>query len=303
MNSVYKLIMSTGLTVISFLMLYTGNSYAEEKVIHEKNFQTAQGKTIKVDVALGDINISTWDKNETYIKVTGNRKAEEKIRFIFENHDGNIEIIAKKYSPFSFSWSGMNLKFEIKIPKKYYPAVKTAGGNISVTDLIGNTYLRTSGGNIYLDHITGETNSETSGGNIEIGLIKGNSKISTSGGEIRTKWFEGNFSCHTSGGNINISGQNGSVYAETSGGDVKLYYKGINKGISLHTSGGNIGIFLPADFGAKAHLATSGGNISCELNTSNVVNITSSKFEANLNNGGEELVAKTSGGDIRVYKK
>ena len=108
---------------------------------------------------------------------------------------------------------------------------------------------------------------------------------------------------HTSGGNVYLSGQNGKVHAETSGGDVKLFFQGANKGINLYTSGGDITMYLPADFCANAHLATSGGEITCELNTSNVVKITSSKFEANLNSGGEELVAKTSGGDIRVKRK
>lgn len=276
---------------------------AELKVLHEKTFPTSAGKQLKVDVSPGDVNITTWDKNEVYIKVSGNRKAEEKIRFSFENRDGNVEVYAKKSSISFFSWSNIDVRYEIKIPKQFYPNVKTSGGNIYLSDLKGNAYFRTSGGNIDIDKIEGDINAETSGGNVTIGLIKGRTHVSTSGGEIKSKWFEGDIEAHTSGGNIQLSGQNGKVYAETSGGDVKLYYQGSNKGIGLHTSGGDIGIYLPADFCANAHLSTSGGDISCELNTSNVVKITSSKFEANLNSGGPELVAKTSGGDIRVKKK
>lgn len=273
------------------------------RVLQEKTFPTTAGKQLRVDVSPGDVIIYTWDKNEVYVKITGNRKAEEKVRFSFENHDGNIEINARKSVSSFFSWSSITVKYEIKIPKNFYPSVKTSGGDIYLNDLKGNAYFKTSGGNITIDKLVGEINGETSGGNVTIGDTYGNTKISTSGGDIKVQWFDGNISAHTSGGNIALSGQNGKVYSETSGGDVKLFYQGKNKGINLHTSGGDIGIYLPSDFGANAHLSTSGGSISCELNTSNVVKITSSKFDANLNNGGEELIAKTSGGDIRLKKK
>jgi DUF4097 and DUF4098 domain-containing protein YvlB len=282
---------------------FSGSAYAELKLLHERTFPTVSGKQIKMDVSPGDVYISTWDKNEVYVKISGNRKAEEKVRFTFENRDGNVEINAKKASSGFFGWNNIELKFEVKVPKHFYPSVKTSGGNITLTNLNGNAYFRTSGGDISVDKLNGDINGETSGGNIQIGQVKGNTKISTSGGEVKAKWFDGNIDAHTSGGNISLSGQNGKVYAETSGGDVKLFYQGQNKGIGLHTSGGNISIYLPSDFGANAHLSTSGGDISCELNTSNVVKITSSKFEACLNSGGAELTARTSGGDIRVKRK
>jgi DUF4097 and DUF4098 domain-containing protein YvlB len=279
-------------------------AYGDTKVIQEKSFPTSAGKQLKIETSSGDIEVTTWDKNEVYVKIWGNKKAEEKMRFSFENRDGNIEIYGKKSGSSFFGWNNnINVKYEVKVPRRFYPSLKTSGGNISVINLKGNPYFRTSGGDIHVDKVEGDINGETSGGNINIGQVKGNTKLSTSGGEIHAKWFEGNLDVHTSGGNISIAGQNGRVNANTSGGDVKLFYQGQNKGITLETSGGNIGIFLPADFGANAHLSTSGGDISCELNTSNVVKITSSKFEANLNNGGAELIARTSGGDVRVKKK
>lgn len=303
MNINVKQLVKTLPLITAAVVLFANFTFGELKVLHEKSFPTSQGKQLKVEVSSGDVYISTWDKNEVYIKISGNRKAEEKMHFSFENRDGNVELYAKRSGMNFFSWGNINVKYEIRVPKHFYPAVKTSGGNIQIADLKGNVYLRTSGGDISLDKLEGDINSETSGGNISIGLVKGNTKVSTSGGNIKANWFEGNMRAHTSGGNVVISGKNGQVNAETSGGDVKLYYQGTNKGIYLGTSGGNIGIYLPSDFCASAHLSTSGGDISCELNTSNVVKITSSKFEADLNSGGEELIAKTSGGDIRVKKK
>ena len=167
------------------ILLFSNFTFGEMKVLQEKSFQTSEGKQLKVDVSPGDVYISTWDKKEVYVKITGNRKAEEKIKFSFENKDGNVEIYAKKSSFNFFSWGNISVKYEIKVPKHFYPYVRTSGGDVYLTDLQGNAYLRTSGGNITLDRLNGELNGETSGGNINIGLIKGNTKISTSGEILR----------------------------------------------------------------------------------------------------------------------
>ncbi|HZW38342.1 MAG TPA: DUF4097 family beta strand repeat-containing protein, partial [Ignavibacteriaceae bacterium] len=120
----------------------------------------------------------------------------------------------------------------------------------------------------------------------------------TSGGDIRINGINGDLIASTSGGNVKIKANDSKIDASTSGGNISLDYYGLNKGIELSTSGGNITITVPKDFNAYTLMSTSGGRISCELPTTKVVKITSSKFEADLGNGGTKFVAKTSGGDI-----
>ncbi len=50
-------------------------------------------------------------------------------------------------------------------------------------------------------------------------------------------------------------------------------------------------------------LSTSGGDVSCNLSLNNVTKLSESKIIADLNNGGKEFIAHTSGGDIVVRKK
>ena len=120
------------------------------QVLQEKTFQINQGKTIKLDASSGNIEISTWDKNEVYVKISGNNRAKEKTEFIFHNDENKVEVTAKSKSSF-FGWNtGIKLKFEIKVPKNFNPETHTSGGNIKLEGLTGNSDLKTSGGNIYI---------------------------------------------------------------------------------------------------------------------------------------------------------
>lgn len=282
------------------------NSYSDDQnlqVLQEKTFQINQGKTLKLDASSGNIEISTWDKNEVYVKISGNNRAKEKTEFTFSNDENMVEITAKTKSSF-FGWNkGIKLKFDIKLPKNFNPETHTSGGNIKLEGLNGNPNLKTSGGNIYVKNSSGNIRTNTSGGEIRVENVSGSMKLSTSGGNISANNFNGNFDARTSGGNIKLAGNDSKIYAETSGGDIKLDYKGQNKGIELNTSGGDIDVNLPADINAAANLSSSGGRISCDFKGNNAVKVSSSKFEADINNGGNPLYAKTSGGDIEVSKK
>jgi hypothetical protein len=282
------------------------HSYFDDQnlqVLQEKTFQINQGKTLKLEASSGNIEISTWDKNEVYIKISGNDRAKEKAVFTFHNDENKVEVTAKTKSSF-FGWSsGIRLKFELIVPRNFNPETYTSGGNIKLEGLHGNPNLKTSGGNIYVKNSSGNISTNTSGGEIRVDNVSGNIKLSTSGGNISANNFNGNFDAHTSGGNIQLTGSDSKIYAETSGGDIKLDYKGENKGIELNTSGGDLRITLPSDFSAAAKLSTSGGRISCDFKGNNAVRISSSKFEAEINKGGNPFYAKTSGGDIEVSKK
>jgi hypothetical protein len=50
-------------------------------------------------------------------------------------------------------------------------------------------------------------------------------------------------------------------------------------------------------------LSTSGGDVSCSLDMSNIKKLSESKLVGDINGGGEKLYVHTSGGDISVTGK
>lgn len=273
------------------------------QVLQEKTFQINEGKTLKLDASSGNIEISTWDKNEVYIKISGNNRAKDKVEFKFHNDENIVNISARSKGGFFGFNTGIKMKFEIIVPKNFNPETYTSGGNVKLEGLIGNANLKTSGGNIFVRNSSGNIRTNTSGGEIRIENISGHIKLSTSGGNISANNFNGDFDASTSGGNIKLTGNDSRINAETSGGNIMLDYKGENKGIELNTSGGDIRIILPVDFNAAAKISSSGGRISCDFKGNNAVKISSNNFIADINKGGNPLNVKTSGGDIKVSQR
>lgn len=236
-------------------------------VIKEKRFPISAGKDLNVKVNGGDVTITSWDKSEVYFKISGNDNAKEKLDFNFENNDSYVQLNVESKESF-FNWfSNISLRIEIKVPGKF------------------------------------NTNIHTSGGDIKLARVEGNHQLNTSGGDVISKDFTGTMDASTSGGDISLKGSNSSINANTSGGDIELDYSGENMGIDLSTSGGDILVKLPESFDAAMELSTSGGDVSCNLSLNNTTKLSDSKIIADLNNGGEEFVAHTSGGDIDVRKK
>ncbi len=289
---------------ISFYANTTNNYHSSDlNTITERSFKISPGKNLYLKTDAGSVNIVTWDKSEVYVKILGNDKAKDKMTFDFDNNDNEVKIIGKKkHSGFFglFSFSGVNIRYEISVPKSFNLDLNTAGGNISVSDLQGENKLNTSGGNIRLSDIKGNIHASTSGGNIGLNNTTGVTDVSTSGGNIDAQSFNGDFKGITSGGSINLKGSNSRIIAETSGGSVYAEYTGENKGIKLETSGGEVTLKVPKDISADVNLSTSGGSVSCDLTMSDIHKSSHSSLRGKVNGGGNEIRLESSGGDVSL---
>ncbi len=293
------------LVVIPLIMISASLSLADNlKLIREKSFQVKDWQSVYVNTSGADVKVESWDKPEVYVKIFANSRAESKMKFDIYQEGDVVKVIAKKRGSM-FSWFGNNLsvRVEVMTPKNFNPHVETSGGDINVANLVGDFKLDTSGGDITLSNTNGKLKAETSGGDITLDKHKGVMSLSTSGGDIKCEETNGDLHAETSGGNINIDLTDGKLFAETSGGDIAINYTGPNKGIEASTSGGEIQIKLPADFKAKVHLETSGGEISNNFSNSKLKRVRRSEVDAEFNGGGSVLKLETTGGDIIVSQK
>jgi DUF4097 and DUF4098 domain-containing protein YvlB len=274
-------------------------------LLNEKTFNTVPGKSFKLKAYSGDVTVTTSDDPQVYIKIYGNERAEKKVKFDFDETDEGVTVTADGHNEWNFFnfGRGIKLRYEIKLPRNYNAKISSSGGDIRLENLNGKIELSSSGGDIIIKNTTGNVAASTSGGEVTLDNTEGNLDLKTSGGDIKSTGFKGDISASTSGGEIKLIGGNGKIDAGTSGGNVELDYTGQNMGILLETSGGDINLKLPSDFSAHARMSTSGGSIHCDFSGNNATNISSSKYEADLNNGGKDLIVKTSGGDINVSKK
>ena len=184
-------------------------------------------------------------------------------------------------------------EFELKLPMNINLNLETAGGNIDVMDIRGESVFRTSGGDIYLKNMMGRIEAHTSGGDIDVSRVEGLIRVHTSGGDIGIMNSDGKFNASTSGGDLEFLHLTGNIDAQTSGGSITL--KNIeSESVECRTSGGNI---RAEDISANLTGRTSDGQIDLE-SIKGHVNVATSGGDINAQQITGSLTCHTSGGNI-----
>jgi hypothetical protein len=278
-------------TLIAMLMasFITTFIMAGEDGSRSKSFNVNKDGEIEVSTSIGDIRISTWEKNEVLVRIEGLDDEElDKVKMTQSGNSVRVSFRSRWYDG-----SG-NVRFDINVPSQFNVNMSTSGGDLEVKGgLTGKIDGSTSGGDIKLgDVFGGPFEVTTSGGDITTNKIEGEGKLKTSGGDIRVGQVNGSLNVHTSGGDIHIEAVTKSLEAKTAGGDISI---GNTGGIAhISTSGGNINI---GDMGNEAYVTTSGGDISVGKAAGKVVLITAGG-DISLKGANGKVLAKTSGGDL-----
>ena len=187
----------------------------------------------------------------------------------------------------------VHTEFELKMPMNINLNLETAGGDIDVTDIRGESVFRTSGGDLDLENLMGRVEAHTSGGDIDISRIEGLIRVHTSGGDIEIMNSNGKFNASTSGGDLEFRHLTGNIDAQTSGGSITLdNIEG--ETVECRTSGGDINA---EDISANLTGSTSGGEIDLE-SIKGHVDVTTSGGNINAEQITGSLTCHITGGDI-----
>jgi DUF4097 and DUF4098 domain-containing protein YvlB len=108
----------------------------------------------------------------------------------------------------------------------------------------------------------------------------------------------------TSGGNIRVKELMGPITANTSGGSVSAYIsRQPESNCDLRTSGGKIEIYLVDDIAINVDAKTSGGKVVTDFPVTVQGELKKSVLVGKINGGGPELLLRTSGGNIKLFKR
>jgi hypothetical protein len=271
----------------------------------DKTFNVSKGDNLEVGVSNGNISISTWDKDQVYVKAGD--VDEDDLKYLkieqqgskvvveFKGQDSDdfyLEVSIPSQFNLDISTGGGNILIKANIDGKVELAtgggnielrdvskrlsVSTGGGNISVGSVGGETELSTGGGNISVKDVKSKIDVSTGGGNISVGNIGGSGEISTAGGNISVGKVSGSIELNTAGGNISLDGATGKVEANTAGGNISL--TNISGSIEANTAGGNIYADLVPSSSSKSEFNTAGGDISLVVPSDAKVNITATVY-------------------------
>lgn len=325
MNHTISTIFRTSLVLFAFTL----SALAASKEDISREIDATPGGKLVIDVDFGAIDVAAGADNkvtlEAHRKIDFGDESKEKEYLgnapIVVRKDGNVVTIrsrGKNATYWNCAHQETDAKYIIRVPKKSELGLRTDGGEISVSDIVGDLNAHTSGGRMDFAHLEGTLHGETSGGAIEVKDCRGPIDIETSGGHISVSDGKGRLNAHTSGGRIdvrNFSGDtevrtsggslvlekiSGALVGKTSGGTIQASIAGTVVGdVKLETSAGNIDLSVPPNAGLTIDADTSVGEIVSRLPIEGT-NHDREHLRGKLNGGGKSVRLETSVGNITI---
>ncbi len=264
-------------------MMLSSTTFAQKK---EETIKVSKGGSLSIRLIVGDIKISTWDKDEINLKYESDED-EDIGQLVINRDNNNIEVTSSS----NYYIDEIN----ITMPEKFNLEVSTTAGDIKINgDVNGKVKIKTSGGDIKLENIDSDAELKTDGGDIRTGKVNGNAQISTSGGDLRIGSVTGEAVIKTSGGSISVGNIGKRAELKTAGGNV--YSKNIGGDAEITSGGGNIDA---GEISGNAELKTGGGNINIEK-ANGKVSAKSGAGNINLKNVYGSVNAYSGAGEISV---
>ena len=251
--------------------------------IEETSGTLPQGRTLRVDVAVGTVNVQGGASSSYRIRKKAFTSSEEAARRQFEelrvstsSQGDTINVRA------DFSRGGshrMSAEFDLQVPQNMQLVdVNTRGGSVNVQSIAGRVESETAGGSIAMNQIGGPIMANTMGGGINVGSASSEVNVKSAGGNINVSSVGGRLSATTYGGSVEIGTVHQNAMIETMGGSIRIQRSGGD--LRATTAGGNIDA---GEVGGAATLETAGGNIR-------------------LGSAKGAVKAETAGGGISLWK-
>ena len=271
-----------------------------------ENFAVNDGVKVEVKTSGGSIDVRGTGGDEVRVEMIVKRRgrtispgdADLKDWDITIEKRGNT-VYAKAEREGRVNWGNNNysISFVVYTPREATNDLRTSGGSIELSSLIGTQVAKTSGGSISATEIAGDIELKTSGGSITIEDVTGSVDANTSGGRIRASNVSGGIYAKTSGGSITLDDVSGNVEAKTSGGSIDAEIVAPKDFIELKTSGGSITVTVPKDNGYDLNL--DGNRVRADL-VNFEGNMERDEMVGTMNGGGTRVNARTSGGSVSL---
>ncbi|MCY7349050.1 MAG: DUF4097 domain-containing protein [Cytophagaceae bacterium] len=216
-----------------------------------------QSDGVKVDMYVRGNN---WPQNKL-----SKAEIEERLKeYDIEVKTEGATVVAtarRKQETGNWDWKrSLSISFKVSAPRNFTTDLKTSGGSIHISKLIGQQDFATSGGGLHLTDVEGAIRGRTSGGSIHLDNCRKDIDVTTSGGSIEAKNSSGKMTLRTSGGSVRLNDLKGQVKATTSGGSIQA--EGVDGELVSSTSGGSIRL---SGISGSLEAHTSGGSIEAEI--------------------------------------
>jgi len=278
----------------------------------KKTYNVDPGTKIRVSNRNGNIDIEKWDRDEVEVFATiGSNKSMKELNKVrievsveenmeittiysgknskeSEEEDNNFGIwdFIKHIINEAFTGEKISVDYEIKVP-----------GNVIVSE------AESSNGEIHLKQTKGPSELHTTNGKIEVENAEGNIEARTTNGRVEIENVKGLVTAISTNGAIKVKSEN-IKELKTTNGSIDAELKEIKDGkVEFRTTNGSITLHLPAYLNAILELSTTNGGVDLDNIDLEIISQNKKKYiKGKMGKGGTEINAKTTNGNIKVYK-
>jgi len=257
----------------------------------------------------GKIDIEKWDRDEVEVFATiGSNKSMKELNKV------KIEVSVDEKMEIATIYSGERPKedkndfgiwdFIKQVLKGSFIGNKTCVDyEIKVPDHIIVSEAKSTNGKIYLKQTKGPSKLITTNGKIEVENAEGNIEARTTNGKIEIENVKGLVTAISTNGAIKVKSER-IKEIKTTNGSIDAELKEIKEGeVEFRTTNGSITLHLPAYLNAILELSTTNGGVDLDNIDLEIISQNKNKYiKGKMGKGGTEINAKTTNGNIKVYK-
>ena len=234
------------LFVLSISVLISAILYASEPFA-TYSFQSASITELEANTIDGDI-ILTGDASEkttVQVFISSNNQTDDQIKQILDEYyiidirvaDGKLFAVVKHKKELR-KQRGLNISFNISVPKHVTGKMNSASGSIRISETSGDLRFNTASGSLTVDRISGKISGNTASGSINLTNSTDNVSLNTASGNIQASNCTGNIRLNTASGNVLANGLEGNINLNTASGSVNA--NALKGDVSLNTASGNV---------------------------------------------------------------
>jgi DUF4097 and DUF4098 domain-containing protein YvlB len=266
--------MKTKLSLFVSAIIFLGAQFLFAERLEEtvkKSVEVQENDNVTVKGVNGNISVDSWDKD--IVEVVAVKKVKASCNDDAHEAMENLKIIVKE--------NGNGIKVYADVPDRS----KNKSGLFS--------WLFAESNINYAIHYSLMVPKKF---NVTLKSTNGNIKIVDTNGSIALK---------TTNGNIKAENVAGVVQASTTNGSIKVNIDKIeaNEEMRFATTNGSINLYLPSDVNLDLSASTTNGSVSCDLPFKSEGSFSRKKMVGKINDGGAELVCKTTNGTIKIKEK
>jgi DUF4097 and DUF4098 domain-containing protein YvlB len=303
-----KLILKFALLTVILVPLAAKSSHKYETEL-TKTYEVKTGTKLTVSNRNGKIEIEKWDKDEVevFTKIGSNKSMKELEKV-------NIEVSLEEGIEVSTTYSGEESK-ENKNDFGIWDFIKKVLKGSFIGEKVCVDYEIKVPGHVIVSE------AKTTNGRIQLKQTKGPSELHTTNGEIKVETAEGNIEAKTTNGRIQIEDVKGLVSAKSTNGPIKVNSEKIEEikttngnidaklkeliegETEFRTTNGSITLNLPSSLNATLELSTTNGGIDLKNLDLDIISQNKNKYiKGKIGEGEKEISARTTNGNIKVYK-